>query len=185
MAVFYSIIIPIFQELFLVFETNINSANIHTPSLRGSLNIRRQRYSKITHVELLGSKVCICSAQAASSRLCPLPNCWLHRSGQLWDGHCRCPATAPRWLGTRQPLLLLENPTTALPAVLAGGRRHALSVARSPGTAQALHCHGPAPAPNHGHFSGLQQGPAPCLSRIFSSDPAAAVFYSWNKHAII
>lgn len=178
MAVFYSIIIPTFQELFLIFETNINSANIHTPSLRGSLNIRRQRYSKITHVELLGSKVCICSAQAASSRLCPLPNCWLHRSGQLWDGHCRCPATAPRWLGTRQPLLLLENSTTALPAVLAGGRRHALSVARSPGTAQALHCHGPAPAPNHGHFSGLQQGPAPCLSRIFSSDPAAAVFYS-------
>lgn len=94
MAVFYSIIIPTFQELFLIFETNINSANIHTPSLRGSLNIRRQRYSKITHVELLGSKVCICSAQAASSRLCPLPNCWLHRSRQLWDGPSQSPPLA-------------------------------------------------------------------------------------------
>lgn len=94
MAVFYSIIIPTFQELFLIFETNINSANVHTPSLRGSLNIRRQRYSKITHVELLGSKVCICSAQAASSRLCPLPNCWLHRSRQLWDGPSQSPPLA-------------------------------------------------------------------------------------------
>lgn len=71
---------------------------------------------------------------AAGCAPCPTAGCT--GAGSFGTG----PARAPHWLGTRQPLLLLENSTTALPAVLAGGRRHALSVARSPGTAQALHC---------------------------------------------
>lgn len=197
----------VFKEAVLLLETEMNSANISTPSLKGLLNLKKQRcFKKSRTWSCLGATSLFiqcrqwavgCTPLHKQSRCCAVGGSQLRDRGwQLWCSPTFC-------LDRGQGSLHLRPrapPTPPQQSWSQRGRRESVPCFwRHLRRAPALTCstpfavlHLPATAllPQAGLLPwkpspGSRGARLPCIANIFRNDPVAAMHYEWNKRTII